>query len=119
MLVCAVASADSPVTFALATTVQVYVVPEGTIFPDPSAGATVNAFELQIVAVCAITDGLGLTVTVMLNGAPEQLPAVGVTEYVTIIGAFVELTNVPDVNELAAVPLDIPVRPKADGAVHV
>ena len=119
ILFCAVASAVSPVTFALAATVHVYVVPNGTMFPEPFAGDTVNAFELQIVALCAITDGLGLTVTAMLNGAPEQLPDVGVTEYVTVIGAFVELTNVPDVNELAAVPLDIPVRPKADGAVHV
>ena len=35
-----------------------------------SAGATVNAFELQIVAVCAVTNGLGLTTTSMSNEAP-------------------------------------------------
>ena len=119
MLPCAVETALSPVTFALAATVQVYVVPEGTMFPDPSAGATVNALELQIVALCAIIDGLGLTVTAMLNGAPEQLPAVGVTEYVTVIGAFVEFTNVPEANEVDALPASIPVTPDAVGISHV
>ena len=48
--------------------------------PGWSAGVTVNAFELQITSVCAVTKGLGLTVTVTLNAVPEQLPDVGVTE---------------------------------------
>lgn len=48
--------------------------------PGWSAGATANAFELQITSVCAVTNGFGLTVTVTLKAVPEQLPEVGVTE---------------------------------------
>ena len=57
-------------TLPLAATVQVYVVPVGTMLPEPFAGATVNAFELQIVAVCAVTNGFGLTTTSISNGVP-------------------------------------------------
>jgi hypothetical protein len=35
------------------------------------------------------------------------------------MAAFVELVIVPDVNDAAAVPLDIPERPVTTGAVHV
>ena len=73
----------SPVTLAFAATVHVYVVPAGTTLPlfkaDAPLGATVNAFELQIAAACALTNGLGLTVTVVVNGVPAHEPDNGVT----------------------------------------
>ena len=79
MLPCAVVTSDCPVTFAFVATVQVYVVPVGTMFPDPFVGATVNAVELQIVGVCAATNGFGSTVTVVVNDEPTHEPDVGVT----------------------------------------
>ena len=43
-------------------------------------GVTVNAVPLQIAdGVCALTNGLGSTVTVTVNVEPTQLPDVGVT----------------------------------------
>ena len=84
MLLCAVDSFDSPVTFAFAATVQVYVVPDGTTLPlfkaDVPLGVTVNASPLQIAdGVCALTNGLGSIVTVVVNGAPAHEPDNGVT----------------------------------------
>ena len=64
MLVCGVACAVSPFTFALAATVQVYVVLAGTILPEPFVGVTVNAVPEQMVGVCAVIEGVGLTVMV-------------------------------------------------------
>jgi hypothetical protein len=40
---------------------------------------TVNADALQVVAVIAVTPGLGLIVTVKSKVVPVQLPDVGVT----------------------------------------
>ena len=51
---------------------HVYVVPAGTMFPEPFAGATVNVEPEQIVAVCATTLGIGLTVTAKLKEVPEH-----------------------------------------------
>ena len=79
MLFCADASSASPVTFALSTTVQVYVVPVGTMFPDPLLGATVNTAALHAVAVCEVTNGFGLTDTVTVNVDPVHEPDTGVT----------------------------------------
>ncbi len=42
--------------------------------PGWSAGVTVNAAELQIVGVCAVTNGFGLTVTVVVNVGPVHEP---------------------------------------------
>jgi hypothetical protein len=73
--------------------------------PPPLPGVTeVDVPEQIDVRVIASIDGLGFTVTATLKAVPGQLPAVGVTEYVTTIAAFVVLTNVPDANEFAAVP---------------
>ena len=61
--------------------VQVYVVPDGTIPLVIFAGVTVKADSLQTVAVMAVTEGLGFTVTVTVNDGPVHVPAgeVGVT----------------------------------------
>lgn len=74
----AVACAVSPVTFGLSATVQVWVVPVGTMVIPPFVGKTVNAEPLQVVAVWAGITGLGLTVTVTENGVPAQVPERGV-----------------------------------------
>ena len=59
------------------------MVPVGTIVVGAAlAGITVNAEPLQMVVVWFGITGVGLTVTVSVNGAPPQLPAsplVGVT----------------------------------------
>ena len=68
----------SPVIFALSTNVQEYVVFEGTI-SVPFEGVTVNPVPLQVFAVVLAIVGIGFTVTVTVNGVPEQEPAVGVT----------------------------------------
>ena len=64
--------------FALSTYVQEYVVFEGTI-SEPFAGVTVNTVPLHVFAVVLAIAGIGFTVTVTVNGVPEQDPAVGVT----------------------------------------
>ena len=53
--------------------------PEGTILPLPFAGEIVNAAPEQIVVVCAITLGIGFTVTVAIKVAPVQFIPIGVT----------------------------------------
>jgi hypothetical protein len=58
---------------------QLYVVPAGTMLGPLFAGVTVNAVPLQTVVVRSCIDGLGLTVTVTVNGRPAQVPEVGVT----------------------------------------
>ena len=57
---------------------HVYVVPDGTMFPEPLAGATVNVEPEHIVAVCVAILGIGSTVTVNVNVAPLQAPDIGV-----------------------------------------
>ena len=89
------------------------------MLPDPSVGVTVNAVSLHVAGVCGVTNGFGSTVTETLKAVPTQLPEVGVTEYVTPIAELVELTKVPDVNNVAALPIDIPERPVTVGALHV
>ena len=49
------------------------------MFPDPFEGATVNAVALHVVALCAVTYGFGLTVTVTVNVDPAHEPDNGVT----------------------------------------
>ena len=67
----------------LSTTDHVYVVPVGTILPPTTdgwlAGVTVKAVALHVVAVCAVTNGFGLTVTVTVNVDPGHDPDNGVT----------------------------------------
>ena len=53
--------------------------PAGTIPLVPLTGIREKEPPLHIVAVKALTDGVGLTVTVTLNVAPVQLPDEGVT----------------------------------------
>jgi hypothetical protein len=75
---------------------QAYVVPVGTI-SVPFVGVTVNPLPLQILAVLFATDGVGLTVTVIVKLVPTQLPAsplVGVTVYTTVCAVFVVLVKV-------------------------
>ena len=89
MLFCAVATFDSPVTPVLSTTVQVYVVPDGTMLPvdEFSVGATVKAEPLHVTGLrseyaaadCELRKGLGFTVTVTINVEPIQPLDVGVT----------------------------------------
>ena len=54
------------------------MVPEGTILPDPFDGVTVNGVPEQTVVVCAVTLGIGSTVTVSVNVEPVQAPEIGV-----------------------------------------
>jgi hypothetical protein len=103
---------------------HVYVVFVGTMSvlftPPPLPGVVeVDVAEQIDARVMSAIDGLGFTVTATLNAVPAQLPEVGVTAYVTTIAALVEFTNVPDANELAAVPACVPVMPVTVGADHV
>ena len=66
---------------------QEYVVPAAMIFPFPVTGVTVKVLPLQTGVVSLATVGFGLTVTVMMNLAPRQVPAApdtGVTVYTTV-----------------------------------
>ncbi len=77
ILVCGVDWFDSPVILALSTTVQVYVVPLGTmVLGGLLVGEIVKAAPLQIVEVCEGIRGLGFTVTITVNVGPVQLPVV-------------------------------------------
>ena len=58
---------------------HVYVVPAGTRPLVASTGVTINPASLQVVADKLFIAGLGLTVTVIVNGVPVQLPDLGVT----------------------------------------
>ena len=44
--------------------VHVYDVPDGTMFPEPFVGVTVNGVPEQAVVDCVVTLGIGFTVTV-------------------------------------------------------
>ena len=70
-----------PIPADIVGAVQEYVVPAGTMPFEMFAGLTVNADSLQTVAVMAVIDGLGFTVTVTVNDGPVHVPAgeVGVT----------------------------------------
>jgi hypothetical protein len=78
-IVCAVPDANPEIPVIAAGADHEYVVPVGTIFPLPFVGATLNAAPEQMAAVCAETVGVGLTVTVTVNVAPEHEPEIGVT----------------------------------------
>ncbi len=58
---------------------QEYVVEAGTIPLVAFTGDTEKADPLQVVAVIAVTAGLGFTVAVTLNGAPVQEAVAGIT----------------------------------------
>ena len=75
--------------------VQLYVVPVGTISPPPLLGVSVNVEPLQTFIVFAAMLGVGLTVTVTVNGVPVQLPEPGVTVYVAVCTELVVFTSVP------------------------
>ena len=59
------------------------MVPAGTMPLAPSAGVMLKVPSLHTEAENAVIEGFGLTVTVTVNGVPEQLPkateVVGVT----------------------------------------
>ena len=77
MLVFAVGSSTSPVTFVLSTTVHVYVVLAGTIVVAdgfPLAGVSVKAFALQIVSTLSKITGFGFTVIVIVKVDPTHKP---------------------------------------------
>jgi len=96
-----------------------YVVPAGTTPLVIFIGVEVNVPPLHIVAVMSVTEGIGLTVTVTVNVAPVQLPAVGVTVYIAVCGVFVGLVSVP-LMFATAVPAAPPVIPPVTaGAAHV
>ena len=58
---------------------QLYVVPEGTTPFVPFTGVEVKEISVHTVLVSAGIEGVGLTVTVTVNGEPAQVPDVGVT----------------------------------------
>ena len=101
--------AAMPVTAALLSLVQVYVV-DGTLLLK---AIVVMAAPEHIVCDdgVAIASGLGFTNTVAVVGVPIQPFAVGVMVNVTFIGAKVVLVNVPLIFPLplAAIPVTVPV----------
>ena len=50
----------------------------------PFAGVAVNDEPVHIAETIAVTTGLGLMVTVTVNGVPMQVPVRGVTVYVAV-----------------------------------
>jgi hypothetical protein len=76
------------------------------------------AFPEQIVcdAGVATTFGIGLTNTVAVIDAPEQLFADGVIVKVTVIGALVVFASVPLISPLPLAAM--PVTPAALSRVH-
>jgi hypothetical protein len=69
----------------------------GTIKLPPLTGKIVNVPLLQIVCVCVVIDGFGLTVTVNKKVDPIQFPVApdfGVMVYVICCATFVLLTSV-------------------------
>ena len=95
-----------------------YVVPVGTMFPEPLDGVTVKLDPEQIVCVCTLTVAVGATVTVTVKLVPSHAGVVselGVTVYTTLMAAFVVFVNVPEI-ELAFVPAAVPVIPVTEGA---
>ena len=98
-----------PVTVALLSRVQLYVVP-----------LTVPVITIVVIGrpehtVCdagvAVAVGVGLTTTVAVIGAPGQPLAVGVMVKVTVMGAVVVLVSVPLISPLplAAIPVTVTV----------
>ena len=58
---------------------QLKVVPAGTTPFVTSAGVTVNALPLQTLTAMFVIAGVGLILTVTINGLPVQVPVTGVT----------------------------------------
>jgi hypothetical protein len=106
-------------------TAQVYVVPPGTIVAAegvPFVGDTLNAFPLQMVAVCAAIAGTGFTLTMMVNGLPTHAPAapeVGVTVYVAVCTVLVGFTSVWLIEVCDVCALEPVIPPVTTGAGHV
>jgi len=74
-----------PVNDDVATgSLQLYLLPTGTIPLELFTGDAVNGAPLQVTLLISLTSGVGLSVTITVNVAPEQLPDVGVTRYVTV-----------------------------------
>ena len=74
---------------------QLYVVPARTTPLVPFTGVAVNAVPLQVVAVIAVMDDLGFTVTVTVNVFPGHEAVVDVTVYVAVCAVVVGFVNVP------------------------
>jgi hypothetical protein len=97
ILTCGAACAPLPVIDASGLRTgapQVYVVPPGTVPSVPFAGAAVNVPSLQMDVAMLLIVGFGLTVMVTVKVLPVQLPVIGVTVYVAVVGAFVMLVSV-------------------------
>ena len=67
------------IALLLVVIVQVYVEFEGTTAPTIELGVNTNPASLHSVITWFGTIGAGWTITVTLNGAPEQGPVRGVT----------------------------------------
>src|ERR1700712_981742 len=72
-------------------------------------GDTVNNTPLQLTCVIAVISAVGLTVTTTVKLAPVHDPDNGVTVYVALCAALLELCKVPLIY-VALVPVDIPSR---------
>jgi hypothetical protein len=82
----------------------------------PEVNPKLNAVSLQtLVVVAFVITGTGLTVTVKLKAAPTQVTVLGVTEYTTLIAAFVVFVSVPVMLD-APDPDEVPVIPATLGA---
>jgi hypothetical protein len=78
-MLAALVPAAAPVMPVATGADQEYVVEAGTIPLVVFTGDTEKADPLQVVAVIAVTAGLGFTVAVTLNGAPVQEAVAGIT----------------------------------------
>jgi hypothetical protein len=98
-----------PVTVPVLSRVQLNEVP----LTLPLRTIAVMAFAEQMVceAGVATTFGVGLTSTVAVIAAPEQLLAIGIIVNVTVIGALLVLVKVPVIllEPLAAMPVTVAV----------
>lgn len=87
-----------------------YTVLLGITFGAVELGVTENEVELHVCVVISAIVGTGFTVTVNVNGNPEQVPETGIIVYVAECVILVELINIPEMVD-AFVPLVPPVIP--------
>ena len=110
ILFAGVGLSDAPVTLGFCTTVQVYVVPEGTITEPLFCGLAIKKPPLHVVANWLLITGIGCTVIVTTNGAPTQFPLVGTTSYSIVWAVFVAFSKVWEILFWAVATLDCPVK---------
>ena len=81
-------------------------------------GVTVNAVLLHEVAVIAVIEGFGFTVTITVKSLPVHPPDKGVTVYVAVCTELVGLVSVPDMFAAPAPAAPPVIPPVTAGAAH-